>query len=67
LFLAFIQGLKDGNEEIKIKISHDDVYLKMKLYPENFWSSVGYIDPNSTMDVDKIENYVENFDDEETE
>jgi hypothetical protein len=65
LLLAFLQGLKDEKGEIVIKVSSNEQYLKMKEYPENFWSQFGYCDPNSEMDINKIENYVEKFDDEE--
>ena len=67
LFLAFLQGLKDENGEIKIKVTFKDEYVKMQEYPENFWSEVGYFDPKSKMDVNKIENYIEDFEEEETE
>ncbi len=59
LQLAFIQRLKT-QDEIKVKISNDDKELKMKEWPEMFWSEVGYIDPSSKMDLDKIEDYQEN-------
>ena len=64
LYLAFLQGLKDDNGEIKIKVTFKDEYVIMKDYPENFWSTVGYQDPNSKMDIDKIDNYVENFEED---
>lgn len=64
LFLAFLQGLKDGDGEIKVKVTSNDEYVKMKEYPENFWSEIGYYDPNSKMDVDKIENYIEDFEED---
>ena len=59
LSLAFIQQLKDQEGEVKIAVSLNDQILKMKEWPEMFWSEVGYIDPNSKMDIDKIEDYYE--------
>ena len=52
--LAFIQRMKDVDNEIKIKVTEEDIYFKMKNWTEMFWSEVGYRDPNSPMDVDKI-------------
>ena len=37
----------------------------MKEWPEMLWSEVGYVDPNSKMDIDKIEDYYEEQIDEE--
>lgn len=59
LQLAFLQQLKDKDGDIKIKVSLDDQILKMKEWPETFWSEVGYIDPDYKMDIDKIEDYYE--------
>lgn len=59
LQLAYLQQLKDKDGDIKIKVSLDDQTLKMKEWPETFWSEVGYIDPDSKMDTDKIEDYYE--------
>jgi hypothetical protein len=67
LLLAFLQRLKGENGEIKIKVSTEEDYLQMKEWPENFWSEIGYNDPKSAMDLDKIENYVEKTEEEETE
>jgi len=64
LFLAFLQGLKDNDNEIKIKVTFNNDFIKLYEYPENFWSEVGFYDPNSQMDLDKIENYVEDFEEE---
>lgn len=58
LQLAFIQNLKAENE-IAIIVSKSGLKLKMKQWPEMFRSKVGYFDPNSDMDIDKIENYSE--------
>lgn len=66
LTLAFIQQLKDQEDEIKITVALDDQTFKMKEWPEMFWSEVGYIDPNSKMNIDKIEDYYEEQIDEET-
>lgn len=59
LHLAFLQQLKDSENEIKIKVSFDDQNLKMKEWPETFWSEVGYVDPKAKMDIDKIEDFSE--------
>jgi len=67
LFLAFLQGLKDGDNEIKIKVNYNDDFIKLCEYPENFWSDVGFYDPKSQMDLNKIENYVKDFEEEETD
>jgi hypothetical protein len=64
-FVAFLQGLKDINDEIKIKISSNGEYLKMKQYPKYFWSEVGYNDPKPIMDIDKVENYTKEFEENE--
>ncbi|MFD1630566.1 toll/interleukin-1 receptor domain-containing protein [Pseudopedobacter beijingensis] len=64
LLLAFLQRLKDDNEEIKIKVSQEGLVMKMKEWPEMFWSEVGYNDPNSKMDLDKIEDYYEEITEE---
>lgn len=57
--LAFIQGLRDNDNEIKIKVSNEGDFLKMRNWPEMFWSDVGYRDPNSPMGVEKIEDFFE--------
>jgi hypothetical protein len=57
LYIAFLQGLKDDDGEIKV--TSNDEYVKMKEYPENFWSEVGYNDPKTYMSLAKVENYVE--------
>jgi len=68
LQLAFIQQLKDVDGKIKIRVSESEEYdLEMKEWPEMFWSEVGYIDPKSKMDIDKIEDYYEEFLDEESD
>lgn len=63
MYLAFIQGIIDIDGEIKIKVTRDNEYFKMKLYPEFFWSEVGYNDPQSRMSIEHVENYL-NEDDE---
>jgi hypothetical protein len=67
MLLALLQGMKDEDGEIKIQVSKNNEFLQMKEWTEMFWSEVGYNDPKSTMDIDKIENYVEEIDEEETE
>ena len=67
MLLAFLQGMKDESGEIKIQVSVNGDCLKMKEWTEMFWSEKGYIDPNRDMDLDKIENYVEETDEEEVE
>ena len=64
LLLAFIQGLKDSDGEIKIKVTSSGEFVKLNEYPETFWSVVGYNDPKTDMDLAKIENYVDNSDEE---
>jgi hypothetical protein len=67
MLLAFMQGMKDENGEIKIKVSMNEEYLKMKEWTEMFWSGKGYIDPKTVMNLDKVENYVEETEEEEIE
>lgn len=62
LQLAFIQSLKK-NDEINIPITNSNKTLKMKEWPEFFWSEVGYLDPSSQMDLDKVEDYSEQIED----
>jgi len=62
LLLAYIQTLKNG-DGIKIPVASDGLSLEMKQWPEMFWSEVGYVDPKSQMDLDKIEDYSEPNDD----
>lgn len=57
LFLAYIQRLKDNECEIKIDATLDGKKFKMKEWPEFLWSEVGYTDPNSEMDINKVEDY----------
>jgi hypothetical protein len=59
MMLAFLQYLKDEDNEIKIIVSKNGDALHMKEYPEKFWSEVGYHDPKTFMSLEKIENYVE--------
>lgn len=44
--LAFIQGLKDENDEIRIKVAKDS-FLGLKEWPEMFWSDFGYMEPRN--------------------
>ena len=65
LQLAFIQRLKDEDGKIKIMVSASNEYdLEMKEWPEMFWSEVGYNDPNTKMDIDKVEAYIEELTEE---
>lgn len=64
MLLAFIQGLKDENGEIKIKVTENEEYLRMEEWPEMFWSEVGYYEPKSVMNLDKVENYVNEIEEE---
>jgi hypothetical protein len=57
--LAYIQRLKDNEGKIEIKVSLNNEYFEMKEWPEMFWSEVGYLDPKSNMDLDKIDSYSE--------
>jgi len=67
LQLAFIQRLKNDDGKIKIRVSASDEYdFEMKEWPEMFWSEVGYVDPNSKMDIDKVEDYYEELTDKES-
>ena len=59
LQLAFLQQLKDKDGDIKINVSLNGQAVKMKEWPEAFWSEVGYNDPDSKMDTAKIEDYYE--------
>jgi hypothetical protein len=67
MLLAFLQGMKDENGEIKIQVSANEDFVKMKEWTEMFRSERGYIDPKTVMNLDKIENYVEEMEEEEIE
>jgi len=68
LQLAFIQRLKDVDGKIKINVSASDgLDFEMKEWTEMFQSKVGYLDPESKMDIDKIEDYYEELADEESD
>jgi hypothetical protein len=68
LQLAFIQQLKNADGKIKINVSASEGHdLEMKEWPEMFWSEVGYLDPKSKMDIDKVEDYYEEFLEEESD
>jgi len=67
MLLAFLQRLKDKNGEIKIQVSSNKKYVKMNEWPEMFFSKKGYIDPKTEMNLDKIENYVDESEEEEVE
>lgn len=36
----------------------------MEEWPEMFWSEVGYYEPKSVMNLDKVENYVNEIEEE---
>lgn len=57
MYLAFIARLVDKEGSIKISVNKDEQIFEMKKWPETFWSEVGYNDPKSLMDIDKVENY----------
>lgn len=59
MYLAFIARLVDHEGSIKISVNKDEQIFEMKNWPEAFWSEVGYNDPKSVMDIDKVENYRE--------
>ena len=42
-----------------IKYMKWEEFLEMKQWPETFWSEVGYNDPKSQMDINKVEDYYE--------
>lgn len=67
MLLAFLQNMKDENDEIKIQVSKDNGILQMEGWTEMFWSDVGYNDPNSKMDIDRVDNYIEGNEEEEIE
>lgn len=58
LQLAFVSSLKE-DDKIEVRISKDGRLFKMKCWPEMFWSEMGYDDPKTQMDLDKIEDYIE--------
>jgi hypothetical protein len=45
LLLAFIQNIKDEDNEIKLKVSNNDGFIKLPLWPEIYKTNFGYIDP----------------------
>jgi hypothetical protein len=59
LQLAYIQNLKNLNNNIETVVSKDNKMVRMKEWPEIFFSNFGYNEPKSNMDKDKIENYYE--------
>jgi hypothetical protein len=50
LELAFIQGLRNSDNEISIQVNSNS-YIKMSLYPEMFWADFGYIEPKEKMEI----------------
>ena len=60
--LAFLSFLKNKNGDIEIPVTKEGLSLKMKLYPETFWSDYGYKDPSHTMNENDIENLPEDDD-----
>lgn len=68
LYLAFIARLIDHDNEIKITVDcSSSKSLKMKNWPETFWSEVGYSDPKPLMDIYKVENYREELNEDNEE
>ena len=66
LLLAFIQCLKNKEGEISIQVTMQGEQIKLKEWPEMLISEMGYIDPDTEMSVDKIEDYYEDLTAEET-
>ena len=64
--LAFIQCLKNKEGEISIQVTMQGEQIKLKEWPEMLISEMGYIDPDTEMSVDKIEDYYEDLTAEET-
>ena len=62
--LAFLQYLKDEDNEIKIIVTKNGDTLQMKEWPEKFWSEIGYHDPKTYMSLDKIENYIDEIEED---
>ena len=62
LLIAFLSFLKNKNGDIEIPVTKEGLSLKMKLYPETFWSDYGYKDPSHTMNENDIENLPEDDD-----
>jgi hypothetical protein len=60
--LAFMQRLKSDTGIISIKVTHQAECMEMEEWPLIFQTEMGYIEPEKEMDIEKIENY---FDDEE--
>jgi hypothetical protein len=61
---AFIERLKDKDSKIKIEVNYVNDILEIENCTETFKSEVGYIDPNSKMDIDQIENYRKDFEED---
>ena len=66
LLLAFIQRLKNKEGEISIQVTTPGKQVKLKEWPEMLISEIGYIDPDTEMSIDKIEDYYEDLTAEET-
>ena len=64
MMLAFLQYLKDEDNEIKIIVTKNGDTLQMKEWPEKFWSEIGYHDPKTYMSLDKIENYIDEIEED---
>lgn len=54
--LAFIQGLKDENGNIGIKVAKDTI-LNLKEWPEMFWADFGYNEPRNKKPQDVLNEY----------
>lgn len=66
LLLAFMQKLKDPEDNIHIKIKFDGSILRMNNWPVIFSCNFGYIDPKASKSIEEPIDYdVANFVDEE--
>ena len=54
--IALLSSLQDANGNIEILTTRKGDYLKMKSWPETFWSDYGYIDPSRSMKESDVEN-----------
>jgi hypothetical protein len=53
MLLAFVEYLKDHNNEIKIKVTKNGDYFKLSLWPEIYTSNFGYIEPVIDNEINK--------------
>jgi len=66
MYLAFLNGIKDKEGEIKIQLNSDFI-LKMEPTPICFWSDFGYYEPKSKDRQDVLNQYEEETEEEEGE